>query len=141
FENITGNDTLLGGEGNDVLFGEGSNDILNGGPGNDTVQGGIGNDTYLFGFGDGNDVLRDGTLSTEFDVVQLKSGVTPADVTLSQVVLPEQFTPIPAIVLTLNATGESLTIEMWNEESNLLGALVRPAFTVDEIRFADGTVW
>ncbi|MCP4720079.1 MAG: hypothetical protein GY860_11535 [Desulfobacteraceae bacterium] len=54
--NLTGNDSLFGGEnsddsssdGNDKLFGNCGNDMLNGGALSDTLTGCHGNDTFVF---------------------------------------------------------------------------------------------
>jgi len=121
-----GNDVLLGGEGDDRIYGGSGDDTLDGGPGNDSLSGNAGADTYLFGVGDGSDVITDN--GGEGNVVELKPGIAPEDVTLTQ----------GSIVLTLNATGETLTIGDWYGDGGALGA---PRFAVDSIRFADGTEW
>jgi trimeric autotransporter adhesin len=56
--NLSGNDTLRGGNGSDTLFGWGGNDKLYGDAGNDFLFGGLGND-QLYG-GAGNDRLDGG---------------------------------------------------------------------------------
>ncbi|MCI0585197.1 MAG: hypothetical protein L0227_20275, partial [Chloroflexi bacterium] len=126
-----GNDSnvLLGGEGDDQLQGGFGDDLLDGGPGNDTMSGGAGADAYAWGLGDGVDVVS-ASGRGEGDVVELKAGLAPADVTLTQ----------GSIVITVKSTGESLTLEDWYAEA---GPLNRAAasVTVSELRFADGTVW
>ena len=115
---------------NDLLIGGAEADTIAGGKGDDTLIGGLGADTYLYGLGDGNDVITAAGYG-EGNIVQLKPGITPEDVTLSQ--------SQGSIVVTLNATGESLTFENWYLEAG--GPIVTPLFDVDQIRFADGTAW
>jgi Ca2+-binding RTX toxin-like protein len=126
-----GNDhnVLLGGEGNDLLQGGFGDDVLDGGPGDDTLNGVTGADTYRWGLGDGNDVVTAGGHG-EGNVLELKPGLAPADVTLTQ----------GSIVITVNATGEALTLSDWYAEVGLPSGHT-PFVTVEEIRFADGTVW
>ncbi len=132
---VAGDDTLLGGDGNDTLSGLGGNDVLDGGAGDDRLSGGFGADTYQYGPGDGNDVVENSGFN-EGNVVQFKAGIAPADVTLTQ----------GSVVVTLNATGESLTLDGWYSEAGFPfsvtnSAIIDPRFTVEVLRFADGTQW
>jgi len=127
------NDILAGGNADEAIFGGTGNDNLGGGAGADTLIGGVGDDrlfgqegadTYVFGVGDGNDTLID--TGADVNVVQLGTGITPAEVTLNQ----------GSIVVTLNTTGDTLTIADWYREESS-----GPKFAVQELRFADGTTW
>ncbi len=95
-----GNDTLSGGAGNDRLMGYGvwfsdtaaafndaGNDTLDGGAGNDLLFGGAGNDVYLFGRGDGYDHIGEmpSPSGASTDILRLKSGVLPQNVSLHRV--------------------------------------------------------
>lgn len=69
------NDTLNGAAGNDCLTGMGGNDVLKGGSGNDTLiggagddvlTGGTGNDIFRFGQGDGNNLIGERDIITDF---------------------------------------------------------------------------
>ena len=69
------NDTLSGAAGNDCLAGMGGNDVLNGGSGNDTLiggagddvlTGGTGNDVFRFSQGDGNNLIGERDIITDF---------------------------------------------------------------------------
>jgi len=122
-----GTDSISGGAGNDRLEGGAGNDTLDGGSGNDTLNGGAGADTYRFGFGDGVDVISE--VFGDANVVQLKAGVTPADVFLMQ----------GSIKLYLAPTGESLTFTGYSELN--VGGIAIPRFDITELRFDDGTVW
>lgn len=128
-----GNDMLAGGEGNDTLNGGQGSDVLDGGPGDDALSGGTGGDVYLWGAGDGNDVIQDS--GADANIVQFKPGIAPEDITLAQ----------GSIVVTLNATGETLTLANWHGDDSAtpsgLGQVTAAQLTVTEFHFADGTVW
>jgi len=117
--------TVSGGDGNDLLVGGLSTQFLQGGAGNDTLggadrlDGGDGQDVYLFGYGDGNVEAQGGNDSNwqPNDIVQLGAAITVKDVVLSG--------SFQSATLTLIRTGETLS---------LFGG-------INEIRFADGTVW
>ena len=117
-------EVISGGAGNDDMAGGAGADTLLGGEGDDKLSGGAGADTYVFGTGDGNDTLQD--TGSDPNVVQFGPEITPADVTLNQ----------GSIVVTLNATGDTLTIANWYREES-----TGPKFSVQELRFADGTTW
>ena len=129
-----GNDVLLGQRGADLLRGGDGDDTLDGGAGNDRLEGGAGNDIYRFGLGGGHDTIaqqrRSGS-GGELDAIALAAGIAPADVSVSR--------PNPAdLVLTVAATGETLTIAGYFASYNDDYDANR---RVDEVRFADGTVW
>jgi Ca2+-binding RTX toxin-like protein len=124
-----GADVLLGGAGNDALYGGNGNDILDGGTGNDTLDGGYGNDTYLFGRGAGQDTVSsyDPTVG-KVDAVQFAADVLPGDVSLSR--------SGNNLVLSINGTSDRLTVNNYFYDDANSGL-----YRVEEIRFADGTVW
>jgi Ca2+-binding RTX toxin-like protein len=119
---------LFGLDGNDQLVGSGGADRLDGGAGNDVLVGGDGNDTYLFGRGGGQDSVADfpdsGMLG-EVDAILLDSTVTPADIRL-------QATAEYGLSLTINGTADQLLVENY---------FVGPLYQIEQIRFADGTIW
>jgi Ca2+-binding RTX toxin-like protein len=134
-----GDDLLYGGDGDDLLDGDrsgsgiagGGNDTLDGGAGNDTLVGGGGNNVYLFGRGDGQDLIfytpsidKPGSSGT----LQFKAGVNPADVKL---VL--EFADVGVLI---NGTSDRVTLNQFTvgARSSFLGS-------VQQIRFADGTIW
>jgi len=129
-----GNDRLLGRGGDDTLIGGAGNDILDGGAGNDELRGGTGSDTYRFGRGDGHDIIiEDSWVASETDRIELKSGLTADDVRLSRGRTVSGWQVSDDLVLTIRDTGETLTVKKQFNESN--------RFAVEEIAFADGTVW
>lgn len=123
-----GAETLTGGLGNDTLDGGAGNDILNGGAGDDTLTGGVGNDTYQFNVGSGKDTIYnyDSTVG-KLDIVQLGAGITTTGVTLTRVG--------DDLLLTRTGTSDSLRMAAY---FNADGA---SAYAVEQIKFADGTIW
>ncbi|MBD0682865.1 beta strand repeat-containing protein, partial [Pseudomonas sp. PSB11] len=128
-----GNDILFGGDGNDILDGSFGNDAVNGGNGddqlvagfgNDTLAGDTGNDVYRYFPGNGADTVDNRSAAAgDLDAISFDTNILPAQVTASRVG--------DNLLLTLNAS-DSITILDY-----FLGG---PA-QVDEIRFANGTVW
>ena len=129
-----GNDTLYSGAasdslsglgGDDRLYGNAGNDTLDGGAGNDMLDGGVGNDTYVFGRGSGVDVAYDyDTTAGNVDGVQLGAGVAPSDVVVAR--------DLDSMHLSIKGTTDRLTLINW---------FAYEANRVEQVRFADGTVW
>ncbi|WP_338473496.1 calcium-binding protein [Pseudomonas sp. MS646] len=123
-----GNDVLAGGEGDDSLYGSTGNDVLIGGFGNDFLEGGEGSDTYQFGKGWGQDTINNPQLGVaEFDAITFADGITSEDVILSQ--------SGTDLVISLRGTTDRLTIKYYFEPSGGL------SYRVQQVNFADGTVW
>ncbi|WP_448562972.1 CAP domain-containing protein [Trichothermofontia sp.] len=83
------NDTVIGGNGDDLLYGGKDNDLLLGEAGNDTLVGDLGQDTLIGGPGSDVYVLGSDTFDIVFyddleDFIKLPSGLTFADLTISQ---------------------------------------------------------
>jgi Ca2+-binding RTX toxin-like protein len=125
------NDTLNGGTGNDTLNGGDGDDILDGGAGNDGLRGGYGNNTYRFGVGDGQDYLYSQNDSTagKANVLEFKDGVTASMVTASR--------SGDALILGLTGTTDTVTVEHFFYQDNPANSY-NP---LQQVRFADGTVW
>lgn len=119
------NDILLGGRGNETLYGWDGNDTLRGGLGNDSLHGGSGNDTYIFALGDGNDTISnyDSSGSVNIDVLRFE-GVNPADIRVEKNGYD--------LVLVIKSNGQTITLQ--NFYYNL-------DYRLDQIKFADGTIW
>jgi len=132
-----GIDLLSGADGNDTLQGELGDDLLDGGAGNDYFRGGRGSDTYVFGPGDGQDEIEnydwwnsapEADWQTAIDVLQFKSGISPANVSAARAGAD--------LLLTVGGGSDQVRVEAYfANDSTTLG------FGVDEIRFVDGTVW
>ncbi len=135
-----GNDSLSGGADNDTLQGSSGDDILDGGAGNDLLAGGIydtwngnytghGSDTYRFGPGGGQDTIfdRNGVVG-EIDTILLGAGVGTSDVQLLRVNGND-------LAVELVGTTDKITVG-----SHFNGAAAGDG-AMEQIRFADGTVW
>ncbi len=144
-----GNDVMNGLGGNDQLMGGAGNDQLNGGTGNDVLAGDWGNDTYLFDIGGGQDTIYDYDMTAgNVDVVQFGAGVLPGNISVTRTPYNND------LVLSINGTSDTLTIanyftvvpagtQYWDPATGtMLTATqdMRPN-AIEEVRFADGTVW
>ncbi|ULA63472.1 MAG: hypothetical protein LZF86_110168 [Nitrospira sp.] len=119
----TPNDDVLNGTpSNDYMAGDYGNDVYNGGAGNDVMQDWGGSDTYLFGVGSGQDTVQDwGWEPADIDTVQITNGVMPA----SLFIIQDWATNNGALTLRLAQSDDQMVI----------------GNTIEQIRFADGTVW
>ena len=120
-----GDDFLVGTTGDDMLDALGGNDTLAGLSGSDYLQGGTGNDTYLFGRGAGVDYVYEyDSTANNIDTIQIDAEVSSADVKVSR--------DADNLTLNINGTEDKLT---------LLGWFSSDASKVEQVRFADGSVW
>jgi len=126
---LAGDDTLLGGSGSDNLYGDDGNDTYEGGVGGDYLSDSSSTsaDTYRYNLGDGADTLSD---SGGTDTVQLGGGITPAGVTVRRNTSGQ-------LVLTFS-DGGTLTL---NSQYNGTAGAATTATQVEQVVFADGTVW
>ncbi|WP_240127038.1 calcium-binding protein [Thermomonas alba] len=124
-----GNDRLLGGDGSDNLIAGDGNDTLSGGAGDDYLYGGNGEDIYLFGRGDGHDVLNNYGYQQNAPkgALVLGSGIATSDIKMWR----------SGNYLCLGIIGTTDRIDI----ADYFEADATGAYTVKEIRFADGTVW
>lgn len=116
-----GNDQLTGGEGSDSLYGEGGDDELDGNAGDDRLEGGSGNDIYRFGPGQGHDTIVD--YSGSLDVIQMAEDVEPADILVRFIG--------NNLELRIRDTDDSILVQDW----------VSSQYRVEQVVFADGTIW
>ena len=116
-------------DGDDTIVGFWTSDILAGGLGNDLLQGGRGNDGYLYNVGDGHDTISDFriTFGNDGDYVSFGPGISPADIVV-------RATPSNRndMIVDLPTHSGSVTLVNQLTENN--------EWTIDELRFADGTV-
>ncbi len=135
-----GADRVSGTANANIMFGLGGNDFLNGNAGNDTIDGGLGNDTikgggdsdtYLFGRGDGADTLMPtyDYSSGKVDVLQFKAGIAPADITLA--------TSYDKLSIKIAGGSDQIRVESFLAQDDT----ANDGNPLQEIRFADGTVW
>ena len=133
-----GDDKLYGGDGDDTITASGGNNILSGGAGNDTFTSygykKVGNDTYLFDRGDGHDTIYE---YSGFDKIQFGDTIKPNDVSMDLVVKNGDYN----LVLSICGGKDSITIIDHFGESSSRGYERTPSREMEEISFADGTVW
>lgn len=118
--------TIDGTPGNDQLDGTPGGDIIRGGEGDDQLNGGSGSDQYLYDQGDGNDVIDDWGDDSSTDTLILGAGINPNDVNITR--------------------GDS---DHWDIKLNfygggsvtIAGGFFTPSSVIEEVRFADSTVW
>ncbi|MEW6427017.1 MAG: calcium-binding protein, partial [Thermodesulfobacteriota bacterium] len=116
-----GDDLLAGGAGQDTLNGDDGNDSLTGGSGNDLLYGGTGDDTYVFGRGDGTDTVWDADGGA--DAVRFADvGEGDIQVTRNQ----------HDLILTVGETGDSISVSGWFDSASA---------RIEQVEFADGTIW
>ncbi len=136
---LSGNDRLFGGEGNDHLQGNEHNDNLSGDGGADTLDGGTGNDylsgdagadVYQFGRGSGEDRIYNydsDAVGVQADSIVLGAGIATSGVTLSRY--------SDDLIIRINGTDDNLRVQSYfNTDGN-------SAYAVENLKFADGTVW
>ncbi|WNM62097.1 calcium-binding protein [Candidatus Nitrospira neomarina] len=115
--------------GDDVVLGFKWDDRLDGGTGNDRLEGQLGSDTYVFGRGYGHDVVYD--IGGNLDVVEFAADLAPSHVRV------ERGAGVSDVRLIINDTGDTLTLE----QQNTYFTLGQPPYQIEEVRFADATVW
>lgn len=131
---VGGNNFAYGMDGNDTVILDNGNDFIWGGKGDDIIRSGAGNDIIYYELGDGNDTVDDSrgesTLPYEGqDVLYLSEGILPEEVSVT-------LSPNTKIFyLHINKTGDIITLP-----GNLISGIT-PVFPIEEIRFADGTLW
>lgn len=134
-----GNDALFGRAGPDNLYGGLGDDRIYGGAGNDILAGWAGSDTYVFHRGFGQDQINnthwDGRFDARNDVdrIQFTGDIRPDEVRLERV-SSESGDP----------QFSDLHISVGDDRINVRGFFAEDGedpHRIDEIRFADGTVW
>jgi Ca2+-binding RTX toxin-like protein len=113
---------VLGTNAAETLTGTSDADVVNGLGGNDTLQGGNGGDTYLYGVGSGGDTIVESASDSGTDVLKLV-GLNASDVEFRRW--------DNDVFVKILATGEELKLQ--NQFSGATG--------IEQVSFADGTVW
>ena len=119
---------LLAGQsdaGDNVVLGSAADDLLRGGAGDDLVSGGEGSDTYIYASGDGDDRIVDSGLAGTDRLV--------LDITPDQLVF--------ALRLAPDSTDLMLRLPGAQDRIVLQDALGTTPSGIEEIAFADGTIW
>jgi len=122
---LVGSDIIEGGAGDDYIEDGFGNNTLSGGEGNDILVGGSGDETYIFGLGYGYDTIYEyDSTPGNLDTILLNAGITPADVQLGA--------DWSNLILFVNGADDTLTIGEFFSDS---------AYQIEQIQFADGTIW
>jgi Ca2+-binding RTX toxin-like protein len=116
---LEGDDSLAGLAGDDILMGDSGNDSYAGGTGDDFVYDWTGDEAYLYAVGDGHDTIRD---DAGTDYLEFGGGIAPIDVTV-----------------TVDSSGSYLL--SFADGSVLIESGMFEDYAVEEIRFADTTIW
>lgn len=133
----SGNDSIVGYAEANLIDGRAGNDTIDGGDGNDTLIGGAGDDllletsgddVYRWNLGDGNDTVRNHAWWDGSNAVEFGPGIDPADIRFSY-----SGTNGAGLRISVNGQPGSITLEDQFAAPSNEG--------IDEIRFADGTVW
>lgn len=124
---LAANAETRGTAGNDSIIGTNDNERLRGGLGADTMNGKNGNDDYLIAAGDGDDVIDEFGLAGDIDRIVFDASVAPADLQILK-----SSSDFDDLFLINNATGETITVDQ-----HFIGT----THGVEQIAFADGTIW
>lgn len=130
---ISQNTELRGTDAAETLVGSSVGERIVGLKGDDILRGLEGDDTYVWRLGDGNDTINESGIAS-FDKLEFGAGILASDITLSR----ELTSGATQLGLHVRQTGEQLSLQM---EFYYTGMEATPVPTIDEIRFADGTVW
>jgi len=120
-------DTIDAGAGNDTVYGYSGTDTIRGGAGDDYLDGGKYSDTYLYDLGDGNDTIFENYSSGSADKLMLGEGILVDEV---QVVRSTQDSNDITLIFK-DGGSVFMDQELWNISDA----------GVEQIHFADGTVW
>ncbi|MEB3199058.1 MAG: calcium-binding protein, partial [Synechococcaceae cyanobacterium] len=118
-------DGLFGADGHDILRSDAGDDVHRGGRGNDTIHSGAGHDLFVFAAGDGIDRVQDfdGSLSSR-DRLQFSD------------LLPSQLAAV------LRSSSGDLVLRFVNgDEVTMANHFASPHFRLEELLFADGSLW
>jgi Ca2+-binding RTX toxin-like protein len=127
--NTSGADVAIGSAGAEVITTGAGNDILAGGRGDDTLIGGDGSDTYRFNLGDGHDRIFDTSLVSGTDTLAFGAGISATDVYVT--VSPSDWN---TLVLSIPGSDDQITLVNQIADNGLTDG-------VEQVTFADGTVW
>ena len=119
---------VIGNEAANVIRGGGGSDRLIGGAGNDTLSGDAGSDTYVFERGWGRDTLSNFDSSAgKHDVIEFGAGIAASDIVVRR-------SGSDLLLSLKDSSDEIILLNVHQGDWNRLNV-------VDEVRFADGTVW
>nr|WP_306104503.1 calcium-binding protein [Pseudomonas sp. TDA1] len=110
------------------MYGSTGNDILEGGAGNDTLSGDAHSDVYRFSRGWGQDTVNNNDSSTgKVDAIEFAADIASSDILVTR--------SSNNLILSLAGSTDKVTV------SNYFTSDGASYYKLEEIRFADGTVW
>jgi Ca2+-binding RTX toxin-like protein len=130
-------DVLNGLNGNDLLWGREGNDKLIGGAGRDTLKGGAGNDIYFFKQGFGVDMIEDGDVTPgNVDIIEFAT-YSPSDITVYSesghlFLIAAPYFNDALSLMSGEGSGDQIKIFNWGTNESA---------RIEQIKFADGTIW
>jgi Ca2+-binding RTX toxin-like protein len=123
FASLTAREGTVASEG---LVGDASDNVLIGGKGNDGVDGKDGSDIYIYRSGDGHEWLNDTGPATDTDTL-IFTDLDPSDITLNR--------NGDDLLIIVIATGAIIEVNDFFKQWGTAGN------GIEQIRFADDTVW
>ncbi|UZA13488.1 calcium-binding protein [Moraxella bovis] len=124
-QGYAGDDTLTGLDGNDRLIGNAGNDTLIGGAGNDRLEGGEGNNTYIFSLGDGKDTIYS-HYQNKHDIIEFTQ-----DIHADKVLIKRDYNNL----VISYSEQDQVTVQNFFDSNGVTN------YRIDQIKFADGTIW
>ena len=134
-EEISGNNVIDAGAGDDSITTNGGVNRIDPGPGDDFVQLFDGENTVLFGPGSGTDRVDFIVGNGSSTVLELGAGLTLADIAVTW-----QSTEWDAPLVTLTSSGDSILLTALALDEASGHHIPDPHSSLDELRFADGTI-
>jgi hypothetical protein len=125
----SGDALLVAGGGNDIIWAGEDDDILDGGQGDDRLFGEAGNDTYILRTGSGQDIIHESfaNVDDDGDTIWIGSFLTPDEVAVKR--------SGNDLVVQIIGTDDKMTVQ------NFFRTYTAEIVSIDQIQFADGTVW
>lgn len=119
---------IVGDAGDNILIGAATDDVLTGNSGNDQLEGGGGSDEYHFSRGWGQDIIHNfDTSANKIDKIVFADGIDTSEI---KVIRLED-----DLILELVNTADSIKIPRYFHGDGT------SAYSLEQICFADGTVW
>ncbi|MET3654717.1 calcium-binding protein, partial [Dyella japonica] len=130
-----GSNRLEGGAGNDTLrvAYNANNNVFVGGTGDDTMYGSYGSDTYVFNLGDGKDtIIETSTYAGAIDVLAFGEGIKASDIVATK-------RGMDLVFAHVNGQDEVAVKNWFGSIASSSGEATDRL--IEQVTFADGTVW
>ncbi len=123
---LLGTNVITGTSASETLNGTASADVLQGLAGDDTLNGNDGSDVYLYASGDGNDLINDDAFANTTDTLEF------TDLNVGDLTFSRKLSNSNDLLITIDATGETIDVDDQFRSGD---------YGLEQIEFADGTVW